>query len=115
MGGLLHLFTNLVKVCSFHIIFSGNDSTGAIGLKTRGLVVTGASSLVREFTPKLALGVEFTGAISRSQGLGKGQMTVQAGGNYQLTEKMSFDFGIIGGKLAASPRIGVLVGVSVDF
>lgn len=97
------------------ILFSGNNTTGAIGIKTRGLVLTGGSSLVRQFTPKLSLGFEFTGAISRSLDLGKGQMQVQAGGNYQLAERMSFDFGIVAGKYAASPRVGAQLGISVDF
>ena len=54
------------------LLFSGNETTGAIGLKSRGLVLTGAASLVRQFTPKLDLGVEVTGAVTRNLQLGKG-------------------------------------------
>lgn len=97
------------------ILFSGNNTTGAVGIKTRGLVMTGGSSLVKQFTPKLSLGFEFTGAISRSLDLGKAQMQFQAGGNYQLVEKISFDFGVVAGKFAASPRVGVQLGISADF
>src|SRR5262245_14581868 len=39
------------------ILFSGNETTGVIGIKTRGTVFTGAGSLVKQFTPKLDLGV----------------------------------------------------------
>jgi len=37
------------------------------------------------------------------------------GGNYALSKKMTFDFGIVGGRYAASPRVGVQLGISVDF
>ena len=97
------------------LLFSGNETTGAIGLKSRGLVLTGAASLVRQFTPKLDLGVEVTGAVTRNLQLGKGQLQTMVGGNYALSKKMTFDFGIVGGRYAASPRVGVQLGISVDF
>src|SRR3954469_23661684 len=37
--------------------FAGNTLTGPIGIKTRGTIFTGGTSLVRQFTPKLDLGV----------------------------------------------------------
>ncbi|HYV24980.1 MAG TPA: transporter [Pyrinomonadaceae bacterium] len=97
------------------LLFSGNETTGVIGLKSRGLVLTGAASLVKQFTPKLDLGVEVTGAVTRNLQLGKGQLQTMFGGNYALSKKMTFDFGIVGGRYAASPRLGVQLGVSVDF
>jgi hypothetical protein len=97
------------------ILFSGNETTGVIGIKTRGTVLTGGGSLVKQFTSKLQLGVEFTGALTSDLQLGKGQARALFGGNYQLRNNISFDFGILGGKYAASPRVGVQVGVSVDF
>ncbi|HXI26603.1 MAG TPA: transporter [Pyrinomonadaceae bacterium] len=97
------------------LLFSGNETTGVIGLKSRGLVLTGAASLVKQFTPKLDLGVEVTGAVTRNLQLGKGQLQTMVGGNYALSKKMTFDFGIVGGRYAASPRVGVQLGISVDF
>lgn len=97
------------------LLFSGNETTGVIGLKSRGLVLTGGASLVRQFTPKLDLGVEVTGAVTRNLQLGKGQLQTMVGGNYALSKKMTFDFGIVGGRYAASPRVGVQLGFSVDF
>src|SRR5215468_2001359 len=97
------------------ILFSGNTTTGVIGIKTRGLVLIGGASLVRQFTRKLDLGFEFTGALTKNLDLSKGQLQFLGGGNYQLTKKMSLDFGILGGKFAASPRIGAQLGISVDF
>ena len=97
------------------ILFSGNETTGVIGIKTRGTVYTGGASLVRQFNQKLQLGVEITGAITKQFQLGKGQLQTMFGGNYQFKEKVSFDFGILGGKYAASPRLGVQLGLSIDF
>lgn len=97
------------------ILFSGNETTGVIGIKSRGIVLTGGASLVRQFTPKLDLGVEVTGAVARNLQLGKGQLQTMVGGNYALSRKMTFDFGIAAGKYTASPRVGVQLGISVDF
>jgi hypothetical protein len=96
------------------IVFAGNTSTGFAGIRTRGRVFTGGASLVRQFTPKLNLGIELTGAASRNLHLAAGQLQTQFGGNYQLTEKLSLDFGVLAGKYN-NPRAGVLVGVSIDF
>lgn len=97
------------------ILFSGNETTGVVGIKSRGTVFTGGGSLVKQFSPKLQLGIELTGAVEKNFQLGKGQLQTLFGGNYQFKNNMSFDFGIIGGKYAASPRAGVQLGLSVDF
>ena len=97
------------------VLFSGNETTGALGIKSRGTVFTAGGSLVRQFSPKLQLGIELTGAISQDLNLGKGQLQTLAGGNYQVSQKLTFDFAILGGRYAASPRAGVQLGVSVDF
>ena len=97
------------------ILFSGNETTGVIGIKSRGLVLTAGGSLVRQFTRKLDLGVEVTGALARNLNLGKGQLQFMFGGNYSLNKKMTFDFGFVAGRYVASPRAGVQFGVSVDF
>ena len=96
------------------IVFAGNTSTGLSGIRTRGRVFTGGASLVRQFTPKLNLGVELTGAASTNRHLSAGQLQTQFGGNYQLTEKMSLDFGLLAGKFN-NPRAGAQIGVSIDF
>jgi len=97
------------------ILFSGNETTGVVGIKTRGTVFTGGGSVVRQFSPKLQLGIEFTGARQRNLQLGKGQLQTLVGGNYQFKKNVSFDFGIVGGKYAASPRAGVQMGISIDW
>ncbi len=97
------------------ILFSGNETTGVVGIKTRGTVFTAGGSLVRQFSPKLQLGMELTGAMTKDFQLGKGQLQTMLGGNYQFAHNASFDFGLIGGKYAASPRVGVQLGISIDW
>ena len=97
------------------ILFSGNEATGVIGIKSRGTVLTAGASLVRQFTPKLQLGMELTGATTKDFQLGKGQLQTLLGGNYQFKNNASFDFAILGGKYVASPRAGVQLGISIDF
>ena len=97
------------------LLFSGNATTGVLGIKSRGTVLTTGASLVRQFTPKLQLGVELTGAVTKQAQLGKGQLQTLFGGNYQLSQKLSFDFAVITGKYAASPRAGIQLGISIDF
>lgn len=97
------------------ILFSGNETTGVIGIKTRGTVFTGGGSLVRQFNPKLQLGVELTGALARNLQLGKGQLQTLWGGNYQFKNNVSFDFGLVAGRFVASPRAGIQLGLSIDF
>ena len=98
------------------VIFSGNSSTGLIGVNAeRGRVYTGNSSLVRDFSDKLKLGVEVFGALADNFKLNRGQLTAQVGGSYAVNKKLTFTFGILGGRFAASPRAGLHVGMAYDF
>jgi len=96
------------------ILFSGNETTGVVGIKARGTVFTGGGSIVKKLSPKLQLGIELTGALESNFQLGKGQLQTLFGGNYQLRNNLSFDFGVVGGKYAASPRAGIQLGISID-
>ena len=96
------------------ILFAGSTATGEVGIKTRGTVFVTGGSIVKQFTPKLDLGIEVVGAIEKGSGLNSGQFQTQLGGNYQVAKKMSLDFGVIAGKFN-SPRVGVQIGVSIDF
>jgi hypothetical protein len=98
------------------IIFSGNTATGALGTRgVRGFVFTGGTSLVRRFNERLQLGMEVTGAASRTTDLGSGGLQFQAGGNYTMRENLTFDFGFVAGRFPASPRAGFQIGFSYDF
>ena len=96
--------------------FAGNTLTGAVGIRnTKGVVFTGGTSLVRDFTSRLDLGLEIYGAVSHNFDLGRGQLQTELGGNYKLRGNVSLDFGLVGGFYQASPRIGPIIGFSVDF
>ena len=97
------------------VLFSGNETTGVIGIKTRGTVLTGGVSAVRQFTEKFDFGIELTGAVTGNLNLGKGQLQSLVGGNYALRKNVTLDFGVVAGKFSASPRVGVQLGVSIDF
>ena len=97
------------------VLFSGNQTTGVLGVKSRGTVFTGGGSLIREITPRLDLGVELVGAVTQNFDLGKSQLQAMVGGNYSLTDNLTFDFGIVTGRYAASPRAGLQLGISIDW
>lgn len=97
------------------ILFSGNDTTGVLGIKSRGTVFTGGVSMVRKMNSRLDLGVELVGAMTRNFELGKSQLQAMVGGNYSVKKNVTFDFGIVGGRYAASPRAGVQLGISIDW
>ena len=74
------------------VYFAGNTLTGAVGIRnTRGVVFTGGTSLVRDFTPRLDLGLEVYGAVSHNFDLGRGQLQTQLGRNYKLRRNVSPD------------------------
>lgn len=98
------------------VVFSGNSSTGLIGVQAeRGRVFTGNASLVRDFTDKLTLGLEVFGGAADNFRLNRGQLTAQVGGTYALNEKLMLTMGILGGRFPASPRAGLHLGMSYDF
>jgi hypothetical protein len=97
------------------ILFAGTAETGAEGFKTRGTVFTGGGSLVKQFSPRLLFGVELTGASTGNFDLGAALFQTTIGGNYQIRKNATFDFGVVAGKHEASPRLGALVGISIDF
>ncbi|HEX9425965.1 MAG TPA: hypothetical protein VF899_22185 [Pyrinomonadaceae bacterium] len=98
------------------ILFAGNSSTGVIGIEaTRGQVFTGNGSLVRDFTPKLKLGVELFGGVTNNFNLTRGQLEAQIGGSYAVRDNLALTFGVLAGRFPASPRAGVHIGFAYDF
>jgi len=95
--------------------FAGNTLTGAIGIKTRGTILTGGASFTRQFTRKLDLGLEVYGGYTASLRLGRGELEQQIGGNYELRPGLTLDFGAIAGQAVGSPRYGFQLGFSKDF
>jgi hypothetical protein len=95
--------------------FAGNTLTGAVGIKTRGTILTGGASLMRQFTRKLDLGIEIYGGYTANAALGRGALQQQLGGNYSIARNLSVDFGVIAGQAVGSPRYGFQLGFSKDF
>jgi Putative MetA-pathway of phenol degradation len=97
-------------------LFAGNTSTGDLGIQARrGHVYTGGLSMLHDFTSRLTLGGELYGGYTNEGSLGRSQLQAMAGGQYLVRRGISFDFGILGGRYVASPRIGGQIGFSVDF
>jgi Putative MetA-pathway of phenol degradation len=98
------------------LLFAGNTSTGALGIQSRrGRVYTGGASILHDLNARLTLGAEVYGGFTSHPELGRSQFQALLGGKYAIRNGLTFDFGLLGGKYAASPRIGGQIGVSVDF
>jgi hypothetical protein len=111
-----HLTEKTRFTANLGLLFAGNTSTGVIGIQTtRGRVYTGGLSLLHEFNSRLTLGAEVYGGFTSLLDLGKSQLQVLTGGSLALRNGLTFDFGLLGGKYVASPRIGGQIGFSVDF
>ena len=95
--------------------FAGNTLTGAVGIKTRGTILTGGVSLMRQMTRKLDLGMEIYGGYTANAVLGRGALQQQLGGNYLIGRNLSVDFGVIAGQAVGSPHYGFQLGFSKDF
>ncbi len=98
------------------IYFAGNPATGVVGDRiTSGWVFTGATSVMHDFTKNFDMAIEFAGAGTWNQILGKGQLQTQIGGNYKLPKNYQLDFGFIAGFYRDSPRFAPIVGFEKDF
>lgn len=98
------------------VLFAGNTSTGDVGIRTtRGQVYTGGLSLLHDFTAKWTLGGEVYGGVADNNQLARTQLQAMAGGQYNARSGLTFTFGVIVGRYAASPRVGGQVGFTMDF
>ena len=91
--------------------FSGNTQTGAIGIPTRGRILTGGLSVARDVSRTLLLGIDVNGAQIRTAGTSDRQLQVTVGGSYAFGEGMTFDFALLAGHYD-SPRLGIVLGMS---
>jgi len=97
-------------------LFAGNTSTGVVGIETtRGQVFTGGVSLLHDLNSRISLGGEVYGGRADNDGLDRTQLQLLVGGLYNLRNGLYLTFGLLGGKYAASPRIGGQIGFAVDF
>ena len=98
------------------ILFAGNTEVGVLGITThKGKLFSGGISVVKQYSKKLSLGAELTGVVSRNFDLSEGQLQTTMGGNYSLNKHFKLDFGVIAGRFPASPRVGGVAGLSLEF
>jgi hypothetical protein len=97
------------------VTFAGNTLTGVVGIKTRGTIFTGGTSLTHQVTKRLDLGIEIYGGYTASLTLGRGELQQQLGGNYELRKGLTLDFGVVAGQAVGSPHYGFQIGFSRDF
>jgi hypothetical protein len=97
------------------VVFAGNTLTGVVGVKTRGNVLTAASSVVHDFSPRLKLGTEVYFATTSNFNLGRSAVQLLSGGNYALRNNLTLDFALTGGFLVGAPKVGGQVGFSVNW
>jgi hypothetical protein len=97
------------------LLFSGNTSTGAVGIQTRrGQVYTGGISLLHDLTSRFTIGAELYGGVSDGAGQDKTQLQAMLGGEFQIRDGLALSFGVLGGKYGATPSLGGQVGVAID-
>lgn len=94
---------------------AGNTLTGVIGIQTRGTIFTGGASLTRQLTKKLDFGAEIYGGHTIRVALGRDELQEQLGGNYEISNGLTVDFGALAGQAVGSPHYGFQVGFSKDF
>ena len=103
--------TRILAICSPAI-----PAPACWAFKPRAAMFTPAGlSVLHDFTARLTLGGEIYGGFTNNGNLGRSQLQALVGGQYAIRNGLTFDFGLLGGKYIASPRIGGQIGFSVDF
>jgi hypothetical protein len=98
------------------VLFAGNTSTGALGIRTRrGQVYTGGLSLLHDVSSSLTMGIEVYGGISDGAGSDRSQLQGLLGAQYAIRNGLSMSAGILRGHYGATPRIGGQIGIALDF
>ena len=97
------------------LLFAGDLTSGALGVRTSERIFTGGVLLQRQFTGRWLLGVEVTGAAATDSSDREGQLQVMFGGSAALSKRLSVNFGLVGGRFSASPRAGGVIGFEYDF
>lgn len=96
-------------------LFTGNPSTGVVGITgAHGHVATMSVSAGRKMSDAVSVGVEVAGAVANSTAQDRTELQGMLGAKYALRENMAVTAGLIAGHFAASPRLGVQVGFSID-
>jgi hypothetical protein len=98
------------------ILFAGNTSTGVVGIATtRGQVYVGGLSMQHDLSTRLSVGGEVFGGISDTSGLDRTQLQAMLGAQYTIHDGVTLCLGVTAGTYTASPRLGAVIGIAVDF
>ena len=98
------------------ILFAGNTSTGVVGIgTTRGRVYVGGLSLTHDVSSRFSLGGEIYGGTADRAGLDRTQLQALFGAQYLAREGMTLSLGVLSGTFPASPRLGAVMGIALDF
>jgi hypothetical protein len=125
-SGLIDYWLNLIAqvpasermriTVNLGILFAGNTSTGVVGIETtRGHVYTGGLSVLYDVNSRLTVGGEVYGGIADTVALDRTQLQSMVGAQYAVREGISLYVGVLAGAYTASPRLGGVLGVAVDF
>ena len=110
-----HLTPKVILRTNNDLQFSGNALTGVVGLQSTGFVYFVGVSVTRDITEKLTLGVEFNAAAAQFNELSKTALQTQGAGKWQFSERYGLDFGVLIGRYSGSPRLGLQLGMTIDF
>jgi outer membrane putative beta-barrel porin/alpha-amylase len=95
------------------VLLAGDSSTGALGIRDRGTILTAAASL-RTVRGRVHVGGEVTGAWSEAAVVAGSVIAVQTGANVWLARGCTLDVGGGTGWFEGSSRATFQVGLSVD-
>ena len=109
-----HVHPRLTVRANGGVVLAGNTQTGAVGIRERGTVLTTGASVVTPLGTAVQVGGELTLAWSQKTALGGSAIGWQLGTNITVRPGVTVDAGLLGGWFAASPRVGVQIGMSAD-
>jgi outer membrane putative beta-barrel porin/alpha-amylase len=95
------------------VLLAGDSSTGALGIRDRGTILSTAASL-RTVRGRVHVGGEVTGAWSEKAAIADSVVGVQVGANVLLTRGCTLDLGGGTGWFEGSSRVTLQVGMSLD-
>lgn len=92
--------------------FAGNTQTGAVGIATPGHILSTGTSVTRDVSAVLHLGIDLNGAEVHDGGPKERQLQLTLGGNWAISADDTLDFAVLVG-WGQAPRVGVQIGISI--
>ena len=92
--------------------FAGNTATGAVGIRTPGVIYSAGLSMAHDFSSRIRLGLDLNAAEVHDGGPLERQIQLTAGGSWAVLSQDSVNFAVLVGWDRA-PRAGVIFGFSL--